>query len=649
MSNDKLHWDCIQFEQEMEKEISYRKNLGSLQTTKRFSEVRIADQFFIFGIPPNSKKDTQKTILVAYPAFEQPNIPIGNILQLSNPFSDVQNPTKSKFSFSLIEKNSPSTENGIIDEFVFQYNARTTKMYGICACVQPSKSNKSASLPFYATENTKKSQFCFVMMSKIPIFNVHITFLHYIVGLSCGSLPPIKIKSTTSFSFDNSSQQSNDTVFEGLTLNGHFGQYGQIEVPEEIKSILIDHFSKTLFSSPVKLAPSLIIHFPPPTTPIPRLILYASLDTVFSVLSNSDIVEILTALILDAQVIIIGSTMQEVSMTVFGLFALIQPFNYCGVVMPILPNNEDYLNLLNSPTPYIFGMPNIPKIRKMQFLESTVIVNLDKRKKTASNFFPKYPNFKDVVKKLGDLLASEKVKNSEEEKNHPDNIKPEIPKQTRIKPSFTSPPRKLPQISLNDDDADDDPKSKETNDAKGPARRRHYTVNKSDFDQTGNKSKGSDNEKVTTAQIHEFPSFDKRPSIPELLNDNNPYKFPLEFKKKLNHKVVLSMETMDKILGVLHEPLDFIFSDTLNGYFVTNAQEKITIFNQSLFLASVKPEDLNFYEFLLESQTFQDYVETKLDEFTKSKSIDPSERRPSSFGQKSRKRAATVRRVIAFD
>ena len=109
------------------------------------------------------------------------------------------------------------------------------------------------------------------------------------------------------------------------------------------------------------------------------------------------------------------------------------------------------------------------------------------------------------------------------------------------------------------------------------------------------------------------------------------------------------METMDKILGILHEPLDFIFSDTLNGYFVTNAQEKITIFNQSLFLASVKPEDLNFYEFLLESQTFQDYVETKLDEFTKSKSIDPSERRPSSFGQKSRKRAATVKRVIAFD
>lgn len=66
------------------------------------------------------------------------------------------------------------------------------------------------------------------------------------------------------------------------------------------------------------------------------------------------------------------------------------------------------------------------------------------------------------------------------------------------------------------------------------------------------------------------------------------------------------METIEKILNILYEPLDFIFSDTLTGYFVTNAIENITIFNQALFLASVKPEDLSFYEFLLESQTFQD-------------------------------------------
>ena len=69
-----------------------------------------------------------------------------------------------------------------------------------------------------------------------------------------------------------------------------------------------------------------------------------------------------------------------------------------------MPNNEDYIHLLNSPTPYIYGMQNIAKLRKMSFLESTYIVNLDKRKKLASSFFPKYPNFKEVVQKLTDLI-----------------------------------------------------------------------------------------------------------------------------------------------------------------------------------------------------------------------------------------------------
>lgn len=295
--------------------------------------------------------------------------------------------------------------------------------------------------------------------------------------------------------------------------------------------------------------------------------------------------------------------------------------------MPILPNNEDYLNLLNSPTPYIYGMPNIAKLRKMSFLESTYIVNLDKRKKTASSFFPKYPNFKDVVKKLNDLINSD---------NKPVVAPPESPKRTRIKPSFSIESKKEPQTEINDDEA-----NKNSNDSL-KIRRRHM-VNKNDMD---GKNDNDDKSQSNSNQLLEFPSLEKKSFFPEILNDSNPYKFPLEFTKKLNHKVTLSMDLIDKILDVLHEPLDFIFSDTLNGYFVTNAQENITIFNQQLFLASVKQEDLAFYEFLLESQTFQDYVEFKLDEFTKSKSVDPSQRRGSSFGPKGRKRAATVKRVI---
>lgn len=71
-------------------------------------------------------------------------------------------------------------------------------------------------------------------------------------------------------------------------------------------------------------------------------------------------------------------------------------------------------------------------------------------------------------------------------------------------------------------------------------------------------------------QLFEFPSFEKKLFLPEIINDTNPYRFPTDFTKKLNHKISLSMETIDKILDILHEPLDFFFSDTLTGYFVTN-------------------------------------------------------------------------------
>lgn len=669
MTNEKLDWNSVQFEQDMEKEISHRKMLGSLTSGKHFSEVRIADQFFLFGIPPNIKKQGQTSILVAFPSFQQPSIPITNVLKLSYPNPETSS-SSSKFKFSL--SDTPANESGVIDEFVFQFKARSTIMYGACVHIQPSRANKTMSNPFYSSENTKKCKFCFCIISRIPIFNVHFTFLHYLISISNLTSKPKKQKTTTI-------NKQSDSLFDGLEVNGLFGQFPQLQIPEEFRSAITDHFTKTVYSPPVKLPPNYIIHFPPPTAPIQKLILYSSLDNLFSILPVPDIIELLTALILDAQVIVIGTSMHEVSMTVYGLFSLLTPFNYCGTVMSILPNDEDYLNLLNSPTPYIYGMPNIAKLRNISFLESTYIVNLDKRKKSASNYYPKYPNFKTVCQKITDLLVVKKTKKTSDlresdqidiSKLRNEKCKSQIidPKNTRLKPTISSsvikPPSPIkpkeqekkaqsPLITAqtaqtannnNNNDDEEDPNTK----IQKSRRMRSLTVTKKDYQPEIDGQQPQQQQQLNqNGQLHDFPSFDKQLSLPEIANDTNPYRFPTEFTKKLNHKVSLSMEQIDKIVDALHEPLDFIFSDNLNCYFVTDALENITIFNQSLFIASVKQEDQSFYEFLLESQTFQDYVENKLDEFSSEKSTDPSKRRRSAFGQKGkRRRASTVKKVI---
>ncbi|KAK8897172.1 hypothetical protein M9Y10_015106 [Tritrichomonas musculus] len=740
MHDKKLDWDFRKFEAVMEKEISNRKMLGNLSSTSKYSELGIMDQFFIFGISPIKQKQPRPTILAAFPPFIQSSIPVENVLSLSMPNWDMSSSnSKHKFSnmfplFSIDKNGTPSCENGIIDEFVFQYNAGETKMYGVCAHIQPSKANRNASLPFFASDMTKRTIFCMCLISKLPIFNAHFTFLNYLAGLSSGTVLSLSTNTSLVNSLENSYENNyennyrvehemqNDTLIEGLDLCGGFGQDPNINIPEEFQAKIFEYYSKTMYSSPSKLAPGYNIHYPPPSTPTAKLLLWAALDTLFSVLAVDDILELLTALILDAQVLIIGSSMQEVSMTVYGLSSLLTPFNYCGIVMPIIPNNDDYLDLLSSPTPYIFGMPNIPKLKKMSFLESTYIVNLDKHKVPPVNFFPKYPNFDNVVKKINELITmKEETRNKTENdllelgKNMKERSRSAIVgvdgitgnRQIRIKPNFAPacrrnnntisklvPTEKLDSINSSEkvvdtnEDKKDNMKEKVQDDKKDENEeshnkveingkietiesipnfsaiqttsiRRSYTFNQNDFPSDTSPSPLSPPAQISISSsfaqkgpssqpLYDFPVFRKPVSIAnDFENDVNPYKFPTDLTKRMNHKVLLSRETIEKIIDALHEPLDFIFSDLLNCYFVTNALENITIFNQALFLASVKQEDLPFYEFLLESQTFQDYVETKLNEFTVSKASETGQRRMSTYGPKTKRRISTMKKPFS--
>ena len=314
----KIDYDYAKFESIMEKEISHRKMLGNISSSQSFSELGIMDQFFLFGILPNKEKNLVPTIMAAFPPFHQSNIPIENILSLSLPNWDFNTPKMKSISTSMF---SSSCDNGIIDEFVFQFNSGDTKMYGICSQIQPSKAIRSATLPFFATDSTKNI-FCMCLITRLPIFNTHFTFLNYLASLSSGTV----LKSTDSIenSFENKYENDycvehhiqNDRLIEGLELTGTFGQILGITIPDEFQSKVFDYYSKTMYSSSCKLAPGYHIHFPPPSTPDQRLISWASLDTLFSVLSVRDVVELLAALLLDAQVLIVGSSMQEVSMTV---------------------------------------------------------------------------------------------------------------------------------------------------------------------------------------------------------------------------------------------------------------------------------------------------------------------------------------------
>ena len=518
-------WNMAKFEQDMAKEVSNRKKLSTLTKSQEILCNQIFDQFFIFGIPPNGDaKSTPKPLLV-YPPFDQPSVPLTRVIQMALPNGSVNDAVSRNNVFIGIF-------NYIVqDEFVFQYVSGDQKIFGICIHVQ----SKKGQIPFFASKNTRKFTFAFCLISKFPIFSTHLTFISYLANLSVGKVGvsyPLKDKVPITLKMG--------MPIEGLDLTRHIGHHPLVEVPEFFENEIERYYSLSLDSSSILLDKGFELNFPPPSTSDNKLILCAALDILFSILSVSDVISLISALLLDAQVLVVGSSLQEVTMTVFALEYLLQPFSYSGIVMPILPTTESYVDLLHTPTPFLFGVTPFPKLKKIQFMESTYFVNLDKRSVPTVNFYPPFPDYNNVVYKV---LAQLSVKNS--------------------KP--------------------------------------------------------------------------------------NPYRFTSSCSPFIkNIKASLSMEAIEEILTAIHSPFSqHILSDVLTCFFVTDAAAQVTIFNQELFLASVDQNDLPFYEFLMESQTFQDYIEKQLDQFTlKKQKEEGGIRIKSSFSgniQLTRKRSLSLR------
>lgn len=102
------------------------------------------------------------------------------------------------------------------------------------------------------------------------------------------------------------------------------------------------------------------------TSPLDMLTVFADNDTLFSVL---------TALLLEKHVVIVGPNFPIVSNVMMSLQALIAPFEWVHILIPILPS--DLLDVLGAPPPYLVGIltTQLALIARVP-LDSAVMVHL---------------------------------------------------------------------------------------------------------------------------------------------------------------------------------------------------------------------------------------------------------------------------------
>jgi hypothetical protein len=91
-------------------------------------------------------------------------------------------------------------------------------------------------------------------------------------------------------------------------------------------------------------------------------------------LTNDALLQTIAALMCEARVVIVGQRIMDISDVVLAVVALLQPFDWQHVLIPVLPN--DLLDVLCSPTPFLIGLlaGQIPAAAKLPTEDTVVVV-----------------------------------------------------------------------------------------------------------------------------------------------------------------------------------------------------------------------------------------------------------------------------------
>jgi hypothetical protein len=519
MSHEKVVWDVERFEHQLAKQIRNHTLVSrSPLLLHADSPTTVFDQILLIGVPPYNHPDSAPQILVAYPPVTADGLDFSKLTRLALPTGPSRKYLRAAGS------------NLIQDDFVFTLSQGVETRYGICIHVKP----KTAC--FFAPTQMRNVVFALCIFVRQPVFSPHFLFLSFLALSSVGSsglcrlLPP-----------DSEPIDFEGKPIDGMIVTDAIAHNPTIKVPQFFPDAVKSFQLCENGSPPLFLGPDLEIYFP--NAEDPNAVLNYTLDTLFSILSVEDIIRLVIAMILDGQILVIGSSLREVTYTVLALQYLIRPFTFCGPVIPILPATAEFLDLLASPTPFLVGVAPCPELRDVVFLDSSIFVHIDRHLVSASSA-PVYPNYRPVMEQIERILRQEK-----------------------------------------------------------------------------------------SASPH-------------------PFGYPMLFRRQTKQKYCFSTITVELIDAAIKHPLSQVCSDFVYCFFVTDvsaAPGGVTVFNSELFLAQVSDDDRPFFAELLDSQTFEMYIETRISEFLAMKGLGGKIAGISSSGSlrgESRRRTRSIDRVM---
>lgn len=379
--------------------------------------VKMFNQFYIFGAPPDPSYPLEPTLLTAFPSTSK------SLIQKESFLDQLK-----LFSFpSGLHKITKSNQI-LLQEFVFYLTTGICqKTYGICVHFAAPSTNS----PYFATRHNREYPFCICFLTEIPFLVSHFQFASFLALYLCGAQKPL---------ITAKERKRIPLTVQGfcpkpLILDRNFPSFAVLKgfsVPKTLFDLIFyfyqlpspilpvqtcrlpsiqnensdtnsEKFSKTVKNLPKECCPIILSYdvslFIPYQFSYTQCLTYPTFHAFFSHLSPSTIVHIYTAIILERCVLFVSNDLQLASFSVIASTSLISPFITQATVMPILPNDEHFQDILQSPVPYVAGSTKTNE-------NADVICYLDDNIVSIPKSLPKLPNHDELVHRLETLLES---------------------------------------------------------------------------------------------------------------------------------------------------------------------------------------------------------------------------------------------------
>ncbi|KAK8880959.1 hypothetical protein M9Y10_003665 [Tritrichomonas musculus] len=353
---------------------------------------KMFDQFLIMGAPLKFEEQSpEPVILASYPRVSKFTRPDSEVLMLlSFAFPN---------GFSKIRPDTTGLRT-ILTEFVFFLKEEADTIYGIC--VQFRGNDKL----FFASEQNLEYPFCYCLLTFTPFISAHFTFLSY--------LSLLMVKRINSIPHVNTENEVplpvlTEEIFAHLVPDKNFPHVTVLpglNATQELRDELLFYYSLPTKAKDVNpypkipLSPKINLCLPLHLTKN-QCFAYSSFHSLFNTFKISEIVTIYTAILLEMRVVFISKRdLHLLSMSLISIITLFKPFkSKSTIILPILPSKPFFLQILDSPVPYVIGTTS-------QTRDADLIVNIDSFEITANTNIPLLPQRNELISKLINIIST---------------------------------------------------------------------------------------------------------------------------------------------------------------------------------------------------------------------------------------------------